>query len=87
MVRPLNSVQIGETVTVCGVEGCSPTLLSKLVSMGVVAGSTLTVTQRGLFGSPINVKVFGSVLSLRANEASLIRVAPAYNSNQVARAA
>lgn len=74
MIRPLNSIRPGETVTVATVESTSPLLLRKLVSMGLVAGSKLTVTQRGLFGSPINVKLFGSVLSLRENEAAMIRV-------------
>jgi Fe2+ transport system protein FeoA len=74
MFRPLNSIRSGETVTVAAVDSTSPLLLSKFVSMGIVAGSKLTVTQRGLFGSPINVKLFGSVLSLRENEAAMIRV-------------
>ena len=74
MIRPLNSIRSGETVTVTAVESSSPALLCKLVSMGLVAGSKLTVTQRGLFGSPINVKLFGSVLSLRESEAAMVRV-------------
>jgi Fe2+ transport system protein FeoA len=51
-------------------------LLSKLVSMGLVAGSEVTVTQRGFFGSPINVRLFGSVLSLRSAEAAYVQVQP-----------
>ena len=74
MIRPLNSIRAGETVTVEAVEAATPALLLKLVAMGIVAGSKLTVTQRGLFGSPINVRLFGSVLSLRENEAALVRV-------------
>jgi Fe2+ transport system protein FeoA len=44
--------------------------------MGIVAGSEVTVTQRGFFGSPINVHLFGSVLSLRSSEAAHIQVQP-----------
>ena len=73
----LASVKVGDQVVVSEVKSCAPELLKKLVAMGLVAGSVVTVTQRGLFGSPINVKLFGSVLSLRSSEAALVQVHPA----------
>jgi Fe2+ transport system protein FeoA len=74
--KALASIKVGETVVVSEVKACPPDLLRRLVAMGLVAGSKLTVTQRGLFGSPINVKLFGSILSLRSTEASLVQVHP-----------
>ncbi len=71
---PLSSVKTGAKVTVSSIEGCPESLLRKFVSMGVVSGSELTVTHRGLFGSPINIRVFDSILSLRKNEAALVNV-------------
>ena len=44
--------------------------------MGLVAGTKVEVTQRGFFGSPINVHILGSVLSLRSAEAAHIQVQP-----------
>jgi Fe2+ transport system protein FeoA len=44
--------------------------------MGLVAGTEVEVTQRGFFGSPINIHLLGSVLSLRNVEAAHIQVVP-----------
>ena len=73
--KQLPSVRIGETVTVSGLERGSPELTRKLACMGVVPGSRLTVREKGPFGSPINISVVGTVLSLRKQEAALIQVA------------
>jgi Fe2+ transport system protein FeoA len=72
----LNAVRVGQRAMVSAVKNCPKELLQKLISMGVVAGSEVTVTQRGFFGSPVNIHVFGSVLSLRKAEAAHIQVQP-----------
>lgn len=72
----LSSVRVGQKATISAIKSCPAELLRKLVSMGVVAGSEVTVTQRGFFGSPINIHLFGSVLSLRSAEAAHIQVQP-----------
>lgn len=70
----LTSVRTGQKAVVSAIKGCPSTLLQKLVSMGVVNGTEVTITQKGLFGSPINIDVLGSVLSLRSAEAEYIHV-------------
>lgn len=75
ITKQLPSIGIGETVTVSGLQKGSPELTRKLACMGVVPGSTLTVKEKGPFGSPINISVVGTVLSLRKQEAALIQVA------------
>ena len=72
----LSAVKVGQRVIVSAIKSCPKELLRKLISMGIVAGSEVTVTQRGFFGSPINVHLFGSVLSLRSSEAAHIQVLP-----------
>ncbi len=72
----LSSVKVGQRAMVSALKSCPQDLLQKLIAMGVVAGSEVTVTQRGLFGSPINIHLFGSVLSLRSSEAAHIQVQP-----------
>lgn len=74
--RALSSVRVGQRAVVSAIKSCPADLLSKLVSMGIVAGSEVTVTQRGFFGSPINIYLLGSVLSLRKTEAAHIQVQP-----------
>ena len=74
--KSLSSVRVGQKAMISAIKSCPADLLQKLVSMGVVAGSEVTVTQRGFFGSPINIHLLGSVLSLRSAEAAHIQVQP-----------
>ena len=74
--KALSAVKVGQKAIISAIKSCPSELLQKLVSMGLVAGSEVTVTQRGFFGSPINIHLFGSVLSLRSAEAAHIHVQP-----------
>ena len=74
--KALSSVKVGQRAMISAIKSCPAELLHKLVSMGIVAGSEVTVTQRGFFGSPINIHLLGSVLSLRSAEAAHIQVQP-----------
>ncbi len=74
--KTLSSVKVGQKAVVSALKSCPKDLLHKLIAMGVVAGSEVTVTQRGFFGSPINIHLFGSVLSLRSSEAAHVQVQP-----------
>ena len=47
----------------------------RLVDMGVVKGSHITVVKVAPLGDPVEVKVKGTALALRKNEAALISVA------------
>ena len=64
----------GEVVEVVHVSATDPILQHKLLVMGIVPGSSLRVLRRGPFGSPINIKVLGSVVSLRKSEARAVAV-------------
>lgn len=74
--KALSSVGVGQRAIISAIKSCPTDLLHRLVSMGIVAGSEVTVTHRGFFGSPINVHLLGSVLSLRKTEAAHIQVQP-----------
>ncbi len=74
--KSLSAVKIGQRVVVSAIKSCPTDLLRKLVSMGLVEGTEVKVTQRGFFGSPINIHLLGSVLSLRSAEAAHIQVQP-----------
>lgn len=47
----------------------------RLVDMGVVKGSHITVVKVAPLGDPVEVKVKGTALVLRKNEAAMISVA------------
>ncbi len=72
----LRAVKVGQRAVVSAIKSCPKDLLHKLVSMGLVEGTEVEVTQRGFFGSPINIHLLGSVLSLRSIEAAHIQVQP-----------
>ena len=46
----------------------------RLVDMGVVKGSHITVVKVAPLGDPVEVKVKGTALALRKNEAAMISV-------------
>ncbi len=68
----LSESAIGRTVRVALIDE-SP-LKPKLIEMGIVSDRILKVLFRAPFGDPIAVQVGDSVLSLRRDEAGLIRV-------------
>lgn len=72
MKRTLADIINGETVSVSDI--LSSDLRVKLLEMGLVKGKKLTVMFKAPFGDPIAVDVDGYLLSLRKNEAALIRV-------------
>ena len=53
----LTAMRTGQKAVVSAIKGCPSTLLQKLVSMGVVNGTEVTITQKGLFGSPITLEM------------------------------
>ena len=75
-VDDLRAVKVGQRAVISRIKSCPKDLLHKLVSMGVVEGAEVRVTQRGFFGSPINIHLLGSILSLRSGEAAHIQVQP-----------
>jgi Fe2+ transport system protein FeoA len=72
----LRAVKTGQRAVVSAIQSCPKELLHKLLSMGLVEGTEVRVTQRGFFGSPINIHLLGSILSLRSSEAAHIQVQP-----------
>jgi Fe2+ transport system protein FeoA len=70
----LAHIKPGSTVKIEGVID-SP-LKPKLLEMGLVTGRTVTVLFKAPFGDPIAVDINGYVLSLRLDEAAVIKVQP-----------
>jgi Fe2+ transport system protein FeoA len=51
-----------------------PALQQRLLEMGVLPGTEVTVVRFAPLGDPIEVKVLGYSLSLRRSEAALVQV-------------
>jgi len=70
----LNQLGIDQQATVIEIVGDGP-LIQRLMALGILAGSTISVTRKALGGDPIEIKVMGYSLSLRLEEARRVRVA------------
>ncbi|MCE2711868.1 MAG: ferrous iron transport protein A [Cryomorphaceae bacterium] len=70
--QPLSSIKPGNAVYVKDI--VQSDLKTKLMEMGIVKGQTLIVMFRAPFGDPIAVDVNGYLLSLRLEEAALVKV-------------
>lgn len=71
----LDQVSNGETVVVEAVAG-SDALTQRLLEMGLLEGSEIAVLGRAPLGDPIEIRVRGYQLSLRATEARRLTVRP-----------
>ncbi len=49
-------------------------LSAKMAEMGLIEGAELSVAFKAPFGDPIAIELNGSFLSLRKNEASLVKI-------------
>lgn len=73
-VIALSDMQVGDSGIVEALQGRG-NIQHRLVDMGVVKGTRITVVKKAPLGDPIEVKVKGCALALRMNEAAMIRVA------------
>lgn len=70
----LDQVPLGGHAVVTGLDQAHKELLVRLLSMGIVAGSAITVVGSAPFGDPIAIETLGYKLSLRRAEAKTVRV-------------
>lgn len=75
MTSSLADLRPGARARVTAVEGGGLTL--RLLEMGFVPGTLVTLVKRAPFGDPLEFQVRGCHVSLRAAEAGCIRAVPA----------
>lgn len=73
-MRNAASLQIGESGVVEDVGGTDATAL-RLLEMGLVSGTTITLLKRAPTGDPLQFRIRGFHLSLRCSEAGRIQIA------------
>ena len=69
-MKTVADLRPGESGTVCGFS--DQELSTKLLEMGVLPGTEVTMKLKAPFGCPVCIEVAGYILSLRINEASTI---------------
>lgn len=71
----LDLVQAGAAAELVDIDPCNG-LRTRLMEMGLTPGTHLSVVRRAPLGDPIEIKVRGYRLSIRKQEAALIRCRP-----------
>ena len=71
----LEELDIGQSATILGINGDGP-FIQRLMALGLLEGSEVSVVRRAIGGDPIEVEVMGYSLSLRRAEASHVIVEP-----------
>lgn len=66
----------GQRAIVSGVCCGNPSLCRKLLSMGIVAGTSIEKVCCAPLGDPIQFKALGYKLSLRSSEAKSVQITP-----------
>ena len=74
MLQYLGQLQPGERGRVTGFEQGDRAFRQKLLAMGLTTGAELDVVRVAPLGDPMEIRVRGSSLSLRRDEAAIVRV-------------
>ncbi|HPB74576.1 MAG TPA: ferrous iron transport protein A [Chromatiaceae bacterium] len=74
MFTTLKMLKVGERARVSGYAAGCPGYRHRLLTMGLTPGTEILVTRLAPLGDPVEVEVRGYSLSLRKNEAEVLRV-------------
>ena len=67
-------LKIGAQARIVGLSMGEKAYRQRLVAMGLLPGTEFTVLRRAPLGDPIEIRVRGFALSLRKNEASILKI-------------
>lgn len=73
-VKNLTKLKVGESGLVASIANDAGVLKKRLLDMGCITGTEITVKKLAPLGDPIEVSIKNYNLSLRKNEASKIEV-------------
>lgn len=73
MMRQLSTVTAGRSAVIRQIGG-EAKLRRRLLELGLLPGTVVTVRKRAPFGDPMQLHLRGFELTLRASEAAMIRV-------------
>jgi Fe2+ transport system protein FeoA len=69
----LDELKPGQSATILRISGDGP-LVQRLMALGLLEGSAVSMTRRAIGGDPVEVQVMGYALSLRREEARRVEV-------------
>ena len=72
----LDELRPGQSGTVVAMRGDDPALTQRLMALGILEGAGVKLTRKAVGGDPIEIEVMGYALSLRREEARMVRVQP-----------
>ena len=70
----IRNLSPGDAAEIVGYEDCDPRYRSKLLSMGLTKRTRLTLIKVAPLGDPVEIELRGFLLSLRKDEADVIRL-------------
>jgi len=70
----LKDMKIGATARIMRLSSGEKSYRHRLISMGLIPGTELTVSRIAPLGDPIEIQVRGFALSLRKGEASILQL-------------
>jgi ferrous iron transport protein A len=73
VMKSLDQLEVGERGMVVEVDG-QPAITQRLMEMGLIEGEIVEVVGRAPLGDPVELQVYDYRLSVRKNEAALVRV-------------
>ena len=77
MTPALATMEVGQRGRVVGFErGRSSAYRQRLLSMGLTPGTEFEVTRMAPLGDPVEIRVRGFDLSLRKDEAAILKIEP-----------
>lgn len=72
--RRLGEIKKGQRATIVSIEG-QDEICARLMEMGLLEGSVVELVHEAPFGGdPVAVRIRGTLIALRRNEANLVRV-------------
>ncbi len=69
----LDELKPGQRGTILKLEGDGP-LVQRLMALGLLEGSEVSLTRRAIGGDPVEVQIMGYALSLRRDEARRVEI-------------
>ena len=70
----LDQLDTGRAATITAIDGDGPRV-QRLMALGLLEGSPVSVTRKALGGDPIEIEIMGYALSLRRADARRVKIA------------
>lgn len=70
----LSELSIGQKARITSLTGGDKSYRQRLIAMGLIPGTELTLTRKAPLGDPVEIQLRGTHLTLRKHEARLLQL-------------